>query len=193
LLQKINPPPAPAAETVEASAGAELSSEDHEGEGKAEEIETEDKPEKEIKTRIGYTWDWAAPKGVKALDFGVDFVIQRFTQLEPLEPGEEDSAELSRVAAIVGEQKLGKIEVPPGWALVIAFVFFILSKVQGAQKRQDLQLPPAEKKPDPPKTAPTAATTAPDAANDVVTTVQPAPIAPTINTGGNAEGAVVGF
>lgn len=165
-----------------------------------EPIEPEEPSPEPAKSKIGYDWNWTAKKLVTGFDIGIGIAIDRLTDREPLDAGEEETNELTRVTAEYGEKSVGKIEAPLWLVFLIALVFFVLSKYSDAPKKA---IPVVTAKPKPeiptptkatPPAAGTADTSTPGAAGAAATPETPRPIpAVQVVTDGNVGGATVGY
>ena len=168
--------------------------------GAADAVERENAAEKAKKggtTEIAYGWPYIAARGVDITEAASDWGIRAWTDREPLAAGDEERAELERVAARWGEEKFGKVEAPTWIVLLLALALFVASKYVGASKRipEEKPAPPPLPAPAPPP-ASVAAMTVPETVPAVASPeiAPPIPIRPPEITGdGNAESAATGF
>lgn len=154
------------------------------------------------KAELGYDWKWTAQKLVTGLDIVSGIAIDKFTDREPLDAGEDETQELVRVTADYGEKRIGKIEAPLWLVFLIALAFFVLSKYSGAPKKPQ-PVVAAKPKAEPATTTPskgipaavdTADTSTPAAASDAATPETPHQIPPALAViDGNVGGATVGY
>lgn len=170
-----------------------------------EDIEiSQDEPETDEpdKAEFGYDWKWTAKKLITGLDIACGIAIDKLTDREPLDAGEDEINELERVTAEYGEKKIGKIEAPLWLVFLIALAFFVLSKYSGAPRKPQLLAPARKPARDQPKTpsnttrpaAGTADTSIPDTADAAVTPEIPRLTPPPpVATDGSVGGAMVGF
>ena len=173
--------------------------------------EPEPEPEPEPERTIAldrYDWQWAASTATEGTDVGSGWLIERWSNLQPLEASESSRKKFSATLAKFGEQRLGKVEVPTWIVLLICLVAMVLSKVIGAPAKRDrvaaeALLKASLAKSARPGSAPAAASAGPDVASgagSVATPAQPpqvsmpsTPIASQITGAGSAEGAPNGF